>query len=500
MNYIQPRLGSVCVGMLLIQLFCFSNAQYSAAQGVRKALWAGNFYPASSHDLSFSIAKLTEQASKTKIEIPINKELKALILPHAGYVYSGFTAAHAARLLTSSERYHKVILMGPDHRGGFMYGAVSDAAFFQTPLAETALHDDSGTLRNNRYFRAIDASDKSEHSLEVVLPFLQSYLNQFTLVPIVMGLGDTDGMTDAIDSIIDANTLLVVSSDLSHYLSYDEAVKRDAATIEMIIGLESEKILEDENRACGIKPIVIALDIARRRKWQPVLLNYTNSGDTAGGKDRVVGYAAIAFYEEIGMAKKKESKEISHEQGQVLCDLARNSILQRFGRGKSGLALQTLNEALQDEIFAQKGGVFVTLHLNGKLRGCIGSLVSNEPIRNGVRSNAENAAFSDYRFQSLTEGEAEKVDLEVSILSEPQALEYADGAELISKLRPGVDGVILSKGAARATFLPQVWEQLSNPEDFLSHLCRKAGLGADAWRQGDLTIQTYQVTLFEEEK
>jgi AmmeMemoRadiSam system protein A len=143
-------------------------------------------------------------------------------------------------------------------------------------------------------------------------------------------------------------------------------------------------------------------------------------------------------------------------------------------------------------------GTFVTLKINHRLRGCIGSLSANASLAEGVRDNVLNAAFHDPRFSPLTATELDAVQIEVSVLSEPAALDYTDAGDLLSKLKPGIDGVILKKGYASATFLPQVWEQLPQPEAFLSNLCMKAGLSADRWRQGDLTVQVYQVQYFQE--
>ena len=157
-----------------------------------------------------------------------------------------------------------------------------------------------------------------------------------------------------------------------------------------------------------------------------------------------------------------------------------------------------LATALADSCYQVKCGTFVTLTLNKQLRGCIGSLTSDEPIRTGVGRNAINAAFHDPRFKPLNAADFEKVNIEVSILSEPQRLNYRDSDDLVAKLRPGVDGIIVRKDHASATFLPQVWEQLPETHDFLSHLCAKAGLAADAWRQTQLEISTYQVQHFSE--
>jgi AmmeMemoRadiSam system protein A len=159
-----------------------------------------------------------------------------------------------------------------------------------------------------------------------------------------------------------------------------------------------------------------------------------------------------------------------------------------------------LETRLADQALQACCGTFVTLKMDDQLRGCIGSLSATAPIVSGVRDNALNAAFHDPRFSPLSKRELDRVQIEVSVLSEPVPLAYTDADDLLSRLRPGIDGVIIKKGLASATFLPQVWEQLPQPEPFLSHLCMKAGLPADGWREGDLTVLVYQVQYFEEER
>ena len=195
-----------------------------------------------------------------------------------------------------------------------------------------------------------------------------------------------------------------------------------------------------------------------------------------------------------------ESHNLSPEQGQLLVRLARHTLLEHFAKQIPRNEIDSLNTALKDPCFNLSCGTFVTLTIDGQLRGCIGNLTSNEPLASGVRRNAINAALHDPRFSPLSPAELERVSIEVSILSEPQPLHYREASELLQKLRPHVDGVILRKGMASATFLPQVWEQLTEPKDFLAHLCMKAGLAADAWLHSELEVSTYQVQYFEEHR
>lgn len=187
---------------------------------------------------------------------------------------------------------------------------------------------------------------------------------------------------------------------------------------------------------------------------------------------------------------------LTEAQGRTLIRLARRAI-----GGQLGLADQDpgLADQLADPIFSRRQGTFVTLKIDRQLRGCIGTLSPFESIKDGIRRNAVNAAFHDHRFNPLTAAEFEKVRISISVLTPSRPLEHDGGGDLVSRLRPGVDGVTIARQGASATFLPQVWEQLPRPEDFLTHLCLKAGLPADAWQQPDLAVSTYQVQHFEEQ-
>jgi AmmeMemoRadiSam system protein A len=200
------------------------------------------------------------------------------------------------------------------------------------------------------------------------------------------------------------------------------------------------------------------------------------------------------------MQKNDNHQQINPQLGQALVKLARQTIMERLGLKISGKESDLVAAAVKDEALKARCGTFVTLKIAGNLRGCIGSLTAEESILDGVKRNAVSAAFHDPRFSPLTVKEIEDVDIEISILTKPQPLEYIDSKDLISKLRVNIDGVILKKGPAGATFLPQVWEQLPRPEKFLSHLCVKAGLSANAWENTRLKISTYQVQYFEEKK
>ena len=196
--------------------------------------------------------------------------------------------------------------------------------------------------------------------------------------------------------------------------------------------------------------------------------------------------------------KSENHLQLTKEQGKLLVRLARQTLETKIGQPPTDKEAVTLEQALSDDIFQIRRGVFVTLKISKNLRGCIGSLMGYDLVLKGVKDNAVNAAFYDSRFKPLTLEELSKVTIEVSVLSNPEPLSYTDADDLISKLRPGIDGVIVRKGVASSTFLPQVWEQLPKPHDFLGQLCLKAGLPTNEWCDGQLIVSTYQVQYFEE--
>jgi len=197
-----------------------------------------------------------------------------------------------------------------------------------------------------------------------------------------------------------------------------------------------------------------------------------------------------------GDEKMDTKKWLSEDEGRFLLGVARETIKNR---------LSNIEESQIDwkEIpgkFQERLGTFVTITIEDNLRGCIGHIIPRESLIEGIKENAINAAFKDPRFHPLTKEEFDKIKIEISILTSPQELSYTDAEDLLKKLRPGVDGVIIKKGFYEATFLPQVWDQLPEKEEFLSHLCLKAGLSGNSWKTEKLQVSTYQVQAFEEKE
>lgn len=407
---------------------------------------------------------------------------KALIVPHAGYVYSGSVAAEAYdRLRSARGILRRVLLLGPCHRVPVRGLALPDASAFATPLGEVPL--DRGAIDSLAGLPQVVVSSAvhaGEHALEVQLPFLQRVLGEFSLVPLAVGTATPEQVAEVIDRLWGGvETLIVISSDLSHYHSYDEACAIDRGTAQAILDYSVDI---DHEQACGATPVAGMLLAAKRHGLNVELLDLRNSGDTAGGRGRVVGYASFAFWD--GALRFEDA------HGRTLLDIARNSI-------GAALGVSELKR-LPDEAWLQPArATFVTLTQSGKLRGCIGSLEAHRPLAEDVRHNARAAALSDPRFPALTGEELAATRVEVSLLSAPKQLAFTDHADLIAQLRPGEDGLILECGNARGTFLPQVWESLPDKEQFVAELKRKAGLSPEV-STAKCRIQRYRALKWKE--
>ena len=260
-------------------------------QSMRRPAVAGLFYPGEAAGLSQAVSELLRHADAKSAAVP-----KALIAPHAGYVYSGPIAANAYALLAPArDTITRVVLLGPTHRVAVRGLAVPAAASFSTPLGTVDVDADAiSRLRTLPQVVVSDAAHALEHSLEVHVPFLQTVLARFTLVPLAVGHAEPEEVAEVLDALWGGpETLIVVSSDLSHYLAYPRAQRVDRATCDAILALRSDI---DHEQACGATPVSGLALAARRRKLRPELIDLRNSGDTAGDKDRVVGYASFAFY------------------------------------------------------------------------------------------------------------------------------------------------------------------------------------------------------------
>lgn len=441
---------------------------------VRKPFVAGTFYPAQADELRAAVrqymaAAAAAQAGSTPVP-------KAIIAPHAGYVYSGAIAATAyACLLPAADRIRRVVLLGPSHRVGFRGIAVTTATAYETPLGHVPLDRDAALrLKSLQAVVEHDTAHVPEHSLEVHLPFLQTMLPSFTLLPLVVG----DAAPAEVARVLEAvwggpETAIVISSDLSHYEPYETAQRIDAQTASAIVQLDGSAV--SDHGACGRRPVRGLLELARRRGMHCKMLDVRNSGDTAGPKDRVVGYGSFAFFENAAGT----GDSLTGERRQALLQVARD-VIHRGAHGSLPTEPTVNMNPLPPE-FAAIRASFVTLEAGGRLRGCIGSLEAHRPLLQDVASNAWRSAFRDPRFQPVTLAEVGGLALKLSVLSTPEEMRFESEAHVLEQLRPRADGLILSDGGRRGTFLPQVWDQLPTPREFLTRLKAKAGLALDHW-------------------
>lgn len=446
---------------------------------VRPAAVAGMFYP----DAPAVLRRTIDDMLATARPAARPAHIKALIVPHAGYVYSGPVAASAYALVAGlRDRIRRVVVLGPAHRVYVRGLALPEAGRFATPLGEVAL-DRTGmrALQDLPQVTVSAAAHRMEHALEVQLPFLQTVLGEFSLLPLAVGEATADEVAEVLERVWGGDeTLIVISSDLSHFLPAAQARQIDRGTANAILALDPHL---DHEQACGATPINGLLQAARRHGLRAIELDLRNSADTAGDPQRVVGYAAFAF-EPTAAAQPDET-----EKGATLLQLARAEIAGRLGEEAPQPADKTW--------LREPGATFVTLTRAGELRGCIGTLEAHRALGIDVRENAVAAAFCDPRFTPLSRGEFRGVRVEVSLLSPTQTISVADERSALAALRPHIDGVVLEYGQHRGTFLPQVWEQLPEPAEFLAQLKRKAGLPMDFWADG-VRLARYTVSKWKE--
>jgi AmmeMemoRadiSam system protein B/AmmeMemoRadiSam system protein A len=444
---------------------------------IRNAAVAGTFYPGEARSLLSEIDDLLGGVDPApRLGFP-----KALVVPHAGYIYSGPVAAHAYDELAPARGLVKrVVLLGPVHRVPVRGLAIPTDTAFATPLGQVPI--DTAALALVRDLPQVVASDRAhvqEHALEVQLPFLQRQLGEFALAPFAVGDASVAEVAEVIERLWGGpETLIAISTDLSHYHPYARAREIDAATLARIAALATDI---DHEEACGATPLNGFLDLARRRRLTIKLLSACNSGDTAGGKGQVVGYSSFALYE--------KGNDVSLDQaGKTLLAIGRAAIEAKLFGSASTIEAPWL---------CQTGATFVTLTSDGALRGCIGSLQAARPLGADVAENALGAAFRDPRFPPVTAEEWPRVRVEVSLLSAPKPMRFADETDLFEQLRPGEDGVILEAEGRRATYLPQVWESIADKRQFMRELTRKAGLPDDV-RLARCKISRYRVTKWTE--
>ena len=425
----------------------------------------GTFYPADPASLAAGVDRCIAAAPAWAMRP------KAVVAPHAGHVFSGPIAGSAYRLLAPQRStIRRVVILSPPHRMAVQGLAVHPASHWATPLGVLPVDRAAITKLLSLPFVAENpAPFVREHGIEVHLPFIQRALGDVAIIPVLVGQATPQQVAQALHLVWGGpETAIIISSDLSHYLGYDEARAKDIGTVAAIERLQREPIGAAE--ACGRHALYGLLERARALDMRATCLDYRNSGDTHGDKARVVGYASIAF-------EYAQQARLAEADRKLVFDIAQFMV--RFGVEKGRRPKIGWRE-LSPSMKAQRAS-FVTLTLNGALRGCIGSVSAHRPLHDDIAESAWKAAFGDPRFKPLTAEELPAVKVDISILSQARPIPVQSEAELIAALDPDRDGLILRDGRHQALFLPHVWGGIPDPRVFVRALKRKAGLAPEHW-------------------
>ena len=474
--------------------FCFFNfifALFAVAENIKQPNVAGAFYPSGKDELSSMVAKYIDEAPLVALE----GEPVVLISPHAGYIYSGPVAAYGFKAL-SGKSFDTVVILAPSHYFAFKGASIYKQGAFRTPLGDLKIDSEfAGRIVNAgpKFLFFNPGLFEQEHSLEVELPFLQGSLKEgFKIVPIVLGdmtYEECEVLAGVLASILKGRRVLVVAStDLSHYKPYEEAMEYDTKTIKFITDLDPKGLWDAVAytgwNVCGIRPVVTSMLYAKALGAEKVdVLKYSNSGDTAGDKNKVVGYLSA-----IISLKNGEEAMLTKDDKKKLLEIARSTILALV----SGNSLPEFHE--KSAGLNLKLGAFVTLHKKGELKGCIGSFTSTEPLYMLIPKMSVESASHDYRFEPVRAGELNDIVIEISVLSEPKLIDDW------RNIRLGIDGVIIRRGSSSGVFLPQVATETKwDLDTFLGQLCsQKAGLPWESYKDPSSKIYTFQADVFSE--
>ena len=453
---------------------------------------AGTFYSNTKNELSAGV-KTTLQNSKKFDEQNIN----AIIVPHAGYVFSGDVAATA--YATLHKKYKNIFIIGSSHHVSFDGAALYSIGNYETPLGEVQVNQIivSALMRASNLFTFHPEAHKKEHTIEVQLPFLQTlYGGDLNIVPIVIATQNIQSLktiAEALRPYFSDENLFVISSDLSHYPSYPDANHIDKLTLEAIekgspevfinalIKNKESSIEELKTSACGWTSIITLMFLTEGQNYKYELLEYKNSGDTSyGDKERVVGYGALRVY------KKNDSFHLDEEEKKELRNLAKLSLYEATLHNKKisideSKILAKLKEPL---------GAFVTLYKNHNLRGCIGTFEPSEPLYKVIINMAIAAAQYDPRFAKVTPEELEEIEIEISVLTPRKKIDS------IHEIVLGKHGIYIQKGSKNGTYLPHVATQMHwSVEEFVKHCANeKADIPFDAYKDADIYV--YEALVF----
>ncbi len=475
----------------LVIIFAFAILP-AAAQGIKPPVVAGQFYESDPVRLA---AQLDGFLANAGAPAQGAGKVLAIIVPHAGYLYCGQTAAHAYALVKGGP-YDTVVIVGPSHFVGFDGCSIYPAGGFETPLGVASVDAAlAKEIAKASGFSYIPEAFAKEHSVEVEVPWVQTVLPKAKIVPIVMGYQNRTAVVALADALETAcagkRVLVVASTDLSHYLSPQEGTKLDADTISLIEGFRTDALLRKieagENIMCGGGPVVAALLYAKKEGPARVeVLKHSNSGEAGGPTDSVVGYMAAAIVAGKEDPAPAEEVTLTPAERADLLSLARSAVTEFLAGGK------VISTPPQNPKFLIPRGVFVTLKKHGELRGCIGFIEPVFPLGQAVIQAAVYAATEDPRFPQVAPEELKDLRFEISVLT---PLKDISNPALV---QVGRDGIVVSMSGQKGVLLPQVpvengWDR----ETFLNEGCLKAGLPPDSWKKG-ARISVFQAIVFHE--
>jgi len=475
----------------------------------RMPVAAGRFYSADKETLAKDISGLFENCIKQ----PVMADVRAIISPHAGYIFSGRVAASAFSIIDRNAIYRNVFIIGSSHVMAFEGASVYNTGDFITPLGKLTVNKEiADRLKEEKLFSFPVNAHLQEHSLEVQMPLIQYYFKNIPMiVPIILGTNNTKNIqkiSEILRPWFTSENLFVISSDFSHYPSYQTANQVDRATADAIVTgdpakflatLEKNSHIKDPGLStsmCGWTSGLLLLYLAQGNPdLEFMKIDYCNSGDSKyGTKDEVVGYNAIALTgkKSANHEKGKLAEEIifTEKEKNQLISIARDNIRSVLYDKKK----ITIDEKSLPEVFKKDLGAFVTLKINGNLRGCIGRFLSSEPLYQVVLESSLSSAFEDPRFLPLTKEEFQKTNIEITVLGPLKKINN------ISEIVLGRHGIYIKKDFRSGTMLPQVaTENHWTVEEFLGYTSRdKAGIGWDGWKSAELYI--YEGIVLEESK
>ncbi|MCB9771108.1 MAG: AmmeMemoRadiSam system protein B [Candidatus Omnitrophica bacterium] len=453
---------------------------------------SGQFYAGDPQKLAGDIDAFLKAATIS----PVTDNIQMIIAPHAGYRYSGSVAGYSFKAV-SKKSFKTIIILAPSHFYGFDGASIWTNGGFKTPLGVVPVDEDfaKALSRADSKFAFVRPAFDKEHALEVEIPFLQKTFQDFKIVPVILGQMSFDScqkLSDTLNNLIGTrqDVLVVVSSDMSHYHDDKTARIMDFAAFKSIKDLDAkgfyQKCLLRTQEMCGFIPVTTAILLAKARQWQVQILKYANSGDVTGDRSNVVGYGAVMFTQQPASIAQ-QTAPFNSQQKEILLNLAKEAVVSFVTEKK------IVDVKISDSRLAVPEGAFVSIYKDGQLRGCIGHIVSREPLQKTVRDMAIAAASEDPRFPVVTSEELPTLDFEVSVLSRPWKVANIDDIQM------GVHGVIISQGRGkRGVFLPQVaTETRWSKEKFLSELCsQKAGLPPTCWKDPKTSIEIFTADVF----